>query len=485
MPSTPPHTSPRVLLASWVALGLISCASDLEEEEVTNIDQELVGGAQAVDGEWDSAIFWIVNGGSCGGAVVGPRHVLTAAHCVQTLDLNNNYMLGTLRSALFPGQNFSYTHDNQLDDQTTYYRTRIEKTLMHPQWVSSCARGCPFSNSMVAPYPPDLAIVILEDPFPAQIPHAKIDLGLVTPDTPVSIVGYGCEDGLGMGFRQPGKLKFYDTRTLDHDAADHRSAFVPSQDTRRFERGYVITPGQDTYNEASLCSADSGSPLYLTDVTDGEVIVGVNAYYSFTNIPSGISTTNAHTRLGWDNPTGTALWMFQNLPRESFTSAAPLGALDGATSPTRQGPVQEGTPAPERLEGAALDDTLRGAAGEDHLLGMEGSDTLEGGSGSDSLFGGAGDDWLDGGHGVDILDGGPGYDVLRGGPGADIYILTPESDHDLIFDDPHGPNKIICRGFAEKPKISQAGEDYIVMARDGSASMRAKKSSIKMFYGCW
>jgi len=97
----------------------------------------------------------------------------------------------------------------------------------------------------------------------------------------------------------------------------------------------------------------------------------------------------------------------------------------------------------DRFNGGFGDDTLLGNGGNDVLRGDDGNDLLEGGSGRDRLYGGSGDDILYGGDGNDklrgddgndILYGGTGRNGLFGGDGSDIFVLSPETDKNVIKD---------------------------------------------------
>ncbi|TAG94906.1 MAG: hypothetical protein EAZ09_12465 [Oscillatoriales cyanobacterium] len=86
------------------------------------------------------------------------------------------------------------------------------------------------------------------------------------------------------------------------------------------------------------------------------------------------------------------------------------------------------------LDGSQRDDSLYGGKGNDTLLGGNGDDVLMGDRGSDSLIGGEGNDTLYGGKGNDTLSGSLGNDCLIGGLGRDRFLLSINSDIDIITD---------------------------------------------------
>lgn len=471
------------LLGAWSAGCVPIDDVDVSRDEVV-LEQGLVGGEQAAPGEWDSAIYWGTNNGACSGSVVGPRHLLTAAHCVQVIDFNVELMFGEVGPGFNRGASLSITNDKTLNAQTSYAVNTIERVDMHPVWQQVCAQGCPYNNATVSPFAPDLAVITLQNDIPTEFKRARVLTGALLPGVPVSIMGYGCENGVGQQSGPLSRLKYFPTRTVDASYTQHLSSFISPRFSTLFERHYVITPGQDVHQEASLCPGDSGGPLYLTDISQGEIVVGVNAYYTFRSAGLGIATTNAHTRLGRDNPSGTTEWLHDRLPLESFMKQAPRSDLGMLGVPDEFTTTLGGTNDADVIEGQGLAELLAGREGDDLLFGGGGDDALEGHEQSDWLDGGAGNDVLRGGSGADVLDGGAGEDVLMGGEGPDVYVMTPGGGHDLVIGDQQGQNQVVCQGFDAPPRVYRQGEDWIVWSEDGTQSMRIMDSHVVSFYGC-
>ena len=73
--------------------------------------------------------------------------------------------------------------------------------------------------------------------------------------------------------------------------------------------------------------------------------------------------------------------------------------------------VRSGTPGKDVIVGLGGNDKLSGLAGNDLICGGSGKDTLKGGKGKDSLLGQKGKDTLKGGGGKDLCKGGKGKDT--------------------------------------------------------------------------
>jgi Ca2+-binding RTX toxin-like protein len=112
-------------------------------------------------------------------------------------------------------------------------------------------------------------------------------------------------------------------------------------------------------------------------------------------------------------------------PLPSTGPALPLG-LPSASSepPTCKGKVATvvGTAGNDVRKGTARKDVIVGLGGNDKLSGLAGSDLVCGGPGKDTLKGGKANDKLYGQKGKDTLKGGPGKDTLKGGAGKDKQV---------------------------------------------------------------
>lgn len=144
---------------------------------------------------------------------------------------------------------------------------------------------------------------------------ASVDLSPVVDGDRLWIMGYGCENGVDNANRYPEggpRLKVQDTEALGEAVLEHEGTFIPTEQNPVVHERYVITPGKAFADEqASLCPGDSGGPVYRAD-TDGTVIVGVNAYYSFLprfRDPDRVSYTNWHTRLDESSPWQVNPWL--------------------------------------------------------------------------------------------------------------------------------------------------------------------------------
>ncbi len=267
-------------------------APEEENEALGQSASQLIGGDVATADQLD-ATLWI---GNCTAARVGPRQILTAAHCV----LQKN--TATLKSQFTVGKTLSVTNDKTLSSASYTAPRTIERVQVHPSWITACRDGCPNNQALTAPFPADIAVITLSVGLPPGIATAPVATGRLANGASVTVTGYGCEQNIDTG--SAARLKFERTFAMGH-----------ANDT--LEGAYVFTRGKTAdAEEASLCPGDSGGPLYRGTSTGVPAVVGVNAYYTFSD-SSGVSTHNMHTRIG-GNQHNVVGWLRNILPAESF-----------------------------------------------------------------------------------------------------------------------------------------------------------------------
>lgn len=298
------------LLLSLTSLGVTSGCLDADAA-ATQQGQDLVGGTTSGAEQFPSTMLIRYN---CTVSKVGPRHILTAAHCVQERG-------GTgIKASFLPGASLQVSDLRSLErgggSADAYRWVTVESTTMNPDWLV----GLEPDEVQVLdwPHPPDVAVVVLDQASAeviADIPEATVDLTRVADGDGVWIMGYGCESGVQGEDPYPTgdkRLKVHRTVAQGWSVLDHPGANIHADSQGPVYAGYVITPGQAQVSSgASLCPGDSGGPVVRAD---GEYrhIVGVNAYYSFLPYdedPARISYTNWHTRLSETEPWWVGTWL--------------------------------------------------------------------------------------------------------------------------------------------------------------------------------
>lgn len=79
-------------------------------------------------------------------------------------------------------------------------------------------------------------------------------------------------------------------------------------------------------------------------------------------------------------------------------------------------------------------DTVSGGVGNDVVHGGQDDDRLCGNNGNDTVFGDLGSDSICGCEGDDLIFGGKGNDTIGGGAGRDIFVLSSNTDGDVVLD---------------------------------------------------
>ena len=291
-------------LVFLTALQLAACGGqedeDPEVKAIATAEKGLIGGGQAGNGDWDSTLE--ING--CTAARVGPRHIITAAHCVQ--NRINGRGFHNVRDGFRPGDLLRITNSKTFVAGTFFFR-QIASATMHPSWTQACTGGCPNNLATLWPYPPDIAVIRVTSDLPSGIPMAKIDARPIARNERMTILGYGCETSLNNpGTSVQRRLKFERLRSQ-----------TPLNSAMQHE--YIASPGMSQNpSEASLCFGDSGGPVYRGWSRSGTKIVGINAYYTFTS-NSGVSFQNLHTDLSRDNPHDVVNWLLTQIPPGQIT----------------------------------------------------------------------------------------------------------------------------------------------------------------------
>lgn len=231
----------------------------------------IIGGSDADQGEWP----WQVsmegrtgNGGwshFCGGSVIHPRLVLTAAHCVSGL-LDNGQV------GFRPTENFRVrigTHIRETDGRPV----SVQASVLPPDWDGE------FKYS-------DIALLYLAESVDAQritLADNRFDLTTGAPPVRATVTGWGLtEPAPQRGF---GSEQLSLTRTMARGSPSRLQEveidIVPNAQCRDALQSDItdahVCAGSQV-RAAGSCKGDSGGPLVVADGRGGYVQVGVVSY---------------------------------------------------------------------------------------------------------------------------------------------------------------------------------------------------------------
>lgn len=221
-------------MMAMAATMVAGCATETEEEEVSESKSEIIGGSIdyghpavgmlqfAVDGN---------DGASCTATLVGPKLLLTAAHCV----------VGANGEKL---SNYRISFATRPKDGPFYKGTA---TIAHPGYDPKV-----FGTN-------DVAVVVLETAPPIKpMPVQKTALGNVVGKA-LTHVGTGTTQSAGVNYKfGAGDAKKKVTLLVNEQA------------------GETLRTGE-TWRSGGICNGDSGGPAIMP-INGVETVVGVHSY---------------------------------------------------------------------------------------------------------------------------------------------------------------------------------------------------------------
>ncbi|XP_037675272.1 kallikrein-1 [Choloepus didactylus] len=205
------------------------------------IQSRIVGGWECKEHSqpWQVAVYHFTRF-QCGGVLVHPQWVLTAAHCV-----NDNYQLWLGRHNLF-------------EEESTAQFVLVSKSFPHPQFNMSLLQN--HSRLPGEDYSHDLMLLRLQEPAKITEAVQVLDLPSTEPELGSTCITSGWGSIQPEHFTYPDELQCVDLELLPNDkcAKSH-----PQKVTEFMLCAGHLAGGKDT------CVGDSGGPLICDGVLQG------------------------------------------------------------------------------------------------------------------------------------------------------------------------------------------------------------------------
>jgi Ca2+-binding RTX toxin-like protein len=445
-----PKLAPGVFLAQVPKGGP---SGDRQAPRSSDLQPRIVGGNTTTISEWPwqaavtlNPAFYSGNGFDrqfCGGSLVAPTIIVTAAHCVHK-----------------SGSNFYPVSDHaSITGRTTLSNSsQGQEIAWSNYYIFVDGSGKPLFNPQTFDW--DVVFATLSSPSPSSN------------STPIQIAGAneaafwapGNENtwATGWGTTSSGGSRSDTLREVNIDRIADSSCGAQTSYGGSFHSETMVCAGEMAGGQ-DTCQGDSGGPLVtpigggafrlIGDTSWGNgcgLLNSPGVYGRVAQNPICSALQSAIQSVAGVNVVGPGGCLGAGGSSPPPASPPPSGQppaggqpLPGAGGPPVEGPLPGqqpllgepppatckgipatiiGTDGSDLLSGTPARDVIAGLGGNDKLPGHAGNDLICGGAGKDTLKGGKGNDKLYGDAGQDTLKGGPGKDKLKGGPGKDKQV---------------------------------------------------------------
>jgi len=397
------------------------------------VGARIVGGSFTTTAEWPWQAAIVLDetfklndfdGHFCGGELIAPRIVTTAAHCVFDTDPDCTASPGGLGPCLSadepPG-----SADEPPGDGTTALDPNDANALLG-RTVLSGSGGSEHDLQAIyihSGYDPDtaandIALLVLTTPdqhTPIKLAGAS-ERSLWLQGRPAFVVGWG---STSEGGSRSDTLKEAQIRILaDSTCAGAGPVYAG------YLNALMVCAGLPQ-GGTDACQGDSGSPLNSPGRGNPNRVFRLTGIVLFGEGCARAGKPGVYTEVSGAPIRRDLVLGLKEI--ESSEGLPDQGNIVGAACAGRTANLV-GSGAADRIAGTARVDVIATVGGRDRARGLGGRDAICGGGGPDRLVGGGARDRIVGGPGNDRLIGGPGPDRLIGGGGNDICIGGPGRD---------------------------------------------------------